>query len=81
MFHSDDDRLREPLDFDHRIGVFLAAAVGYVDDFSLQEIIAMKLRENLRGFRDVNVANLKMYLLGLAHFLRISRAILALSFI
>ena len=60
MLHSHDNRLRDPIDFDHRICVLLAVAVGQVDDFSLQEIFAMKLHENLRGFRDVNVANSKM---------------------
>jgi hypothetical protein len=60
VLHSHDNRLRDPIDFDHRICVLLAVAVGQVDDFSLQEIFAMKLHENLRGFRDVNVANSKM---------------------
>jgi hypothetical protein len=60
VLHSHHNWLRDPIDFDHRICVFLAAAVGQVDDFSLQEIFAMKLHENLRGFRDVNVANSKM---------------------
>jgi hypothetical protein len=67
VLHCHHNRLSDPTDFDHRIGFFLAAAVGHVDDFSLQEIFAMKLHENLRWFRDVSVANSKMDP-GVSHF-------------
>ena len=58
--HWDDDRLREPLDFDDGKGFLLRSAVRHIDDFSLQKVPSMEFPENLGRIGDIHVAYSKI---------------------
>ena len=55
-FIGNDDRLREPLDFDDGKSFLLRSAVRHIDDFSLQEIPSVEFLENLGRIGDIYVA-------------------------
>jgi hypothetical protein len=60
VFHRHNDRLRESFDFNHGECLVLGAAVGYVDEFSLQYIFAVEFHEDLRGLGHVSIINSKL---------------------
>ena len=47
--------MSQSFDFNDRENILLKTAVRYIDNFSLEQIVTMKLQENLTGFGHIHV--------------------------
>jgi hypothetical protein len=73
VLYQDDQQFFNPFHLHHGEDIFLHATVGEVDDFSREEIIAVKVEKHLGGIRMVDIANFELdALISQIHLSRLS---------
>ena len=59
-FHRHNNRLREPIDFNHGEYFPVDPAIGSVDNSSQQYVFTVKFREDLTGLWYIDIGNSKL---------------------